>query len=197
MEKVSLKKDQLPPQSRKQIKDLLLNGGVIIYPTDTAYALGGVFDNKKVIAKILHLKKRRDKKFTLIASSIYQVQKFFPLQRIQRRAAQKFWPGPVSLVVSPQYAVRVPALAVARQLARLAGKPLIATSANIHKQKTPYRISETLTGADLVIDAGELAVVPPSAVIDIQKDGTVRVIREGLLRIAGKIEEDMIRNRGE
>ena len=39
---------------------ILKKGGVIVYPTDTAYALGGIFDNKKVIKKILKIKKRKD-----------------------------------------------------------------------------------------------------------------------------------------
>lgn len=127
---------------------ILRAGGVIVYPTDTAYALGGVFNSKKVSQRILRIKKRKDEKFTLIASSPNQVKKFFTLNQAQIRLVEKYWPGPLSLVVSKKYAVRVPDSAVARKLARLAGKPLIATSANIHGEKTPYsvkKIAESLS----------------------------------------------------
>ena len=121
---------------------ILRFGGVIVYPTDTAYALGGIFDNKKVIKKILAIKKRKDDKFTLIASSQKQVEKFFILNTLAKKLAKKYWPGPLSLVVSKKYAVRVPDSAIARKLARLAGKPLIATTANVHKKQTPYSARE-------------------------------------------------------
>jgi len=127
---------------RNEVGELLRLGGVIVYPTDTAYALGGIFDSKIVVKKILAIKKRKDNKFTLIASSEYQVEKFFSLNAIAKKLAKKYWPGRLSLVVSKKYAVRVPDNTIARKLARLAGKPLIATSANMHGGETPYSIKE-------------------------------------------------------
>lgn len=166
----------------------LRQGYVIVYPTDTAYALGGVFDNPRVIRRILKIKKRRDNKFTLIASSAYQAEKFFFLSRPMRRAAKKYWPGPLSLVVSKKYAVRVPKNALARKLARLAQKPLIATSANISGKKTPYSLQEILRQhsgrknrelPDIILNAGKLKKLPPSAVVKIGKNGSIRVLRAG------------------
>ncbi len=109
----------------------LKRGGVIVYPTDTAYGLGGFFNSRKVAAKILKIKKRKDEKFTLIAADLKQVNKYFKLNKLQLKLAKKYWPGPLSLVVSKKYAVRVPDNIIARKLARRAGRPLIATSANI------------------------------------------------------------------
>ncbi len=122
----------------QQAVKVLKNGGVIVYPTDTAYALGGIFDSKKVTQKILKIKNRKDQKFTLIASSLKQVERFFKLNSAQKKLARKFWPGPLSIVVSNRFAVRVPKNKIARSLARQAGKPIVATSANLSGQPTLY-----------------------------------------------------------
>src|SRR3989344_4494166 len=85
---------------------ILKKAGVIVYPPDTAYALGGFFNSAKVIKKVLKIKGRRDDKFTLVASSISQVKRFFKLNALQKKLASRFWPGPLSIVVSSKYAVR-------------------------------------------------------------------------------------------
>ncbi|MBI3291001.1 Sua5/YciO/YrdC/YwlC family protein, partial [Candidatus Falkowbacteria bacterium] len=113
----------------KQAVAVLKQGGVIVYPTDTAYALGGIYNLRKVTEKVLKIKKRRDKKFTIIASSRFQAEKNFKLNSSQKKLAKKYWPGPLSIAVSRRFAVRVPKNAIARDLARLAEVALIASSA--------------------------------------------------------------------
>src|SRR3989344_1925047 len=93
---------------------VLRAGGVVVYPTDTAYALGGIFNSPRVIAKVLKIKKRSDRKFTLVAASLYQVEKFFKLNQPEKKLAKKFWPGPLSIVFSDRFAARVPKNEVAR-----------------------------------------------------------------------------------
>lgn len=194
---------------------ILCQGGTIVYPTDTAYALGGIFNNKNVIKKILAIKKRKDDKFTLISSSQNQVEKFFPLNTHARKLAKKYWPGPLSLVVSRKYAVRVPDNIIARKLAQLARKPLIATSANIHRKKTPYNIKDVLRFflrggqcakkrcrifftivknirqgqelPDCILDAGTLPKRKTSTIVEVS-GSRIKVIRPGALSsIASKI----------
>ena len=156
--------------NKKDIKkavQIIKKGGVVVYPTDTAYAIGGKFNSPKVIEKILKIKKRQDEKFTLIASSLYQVEKYFKLNKYQKKAAKKYWPGPTSIIVSNKYAVRVPKSKLARDLAKHVGFPLIATSANISKQKTIYNINNLkLKGFDYIINNGVLPKRPVSAILD-------------------------------
>ena len=159
---------------------VLRRGGVIVYPTDTAYGLGGVFDSPAVTRKILRIKNRTDKKFTLVASSRRQVERFFPLHPLQKKLAGHYWPGPLSLVVSRRFAVRVPAHPVARTLCRRAGRPLIASSANRSGQPSPYRVTTVVAQfrnqkdqPELIIDAGPLPR---------RKSSTVVAIRAGRLK---------------
>lgn len=177
---------QINKNTLKEAAAILKNSGVIVYPTDTAYALGGVFDSPKAIKKIFQIKKRKDKKFTLIASGIPQVKKFFTLRPEEERIVRRFWPGAVSLVVSGRYAVRVPKSRVARDLARLARRPIIATSANMSGRATSYSVAEVMRQfgknnnvADLVLDGGKLKKIPPSTIVRVEKDGILQIVRDG------------------
>lgn len=168
---------------------VLKHGGVIVYPTDTAYALGGIFNSQKVANKILKIKKRKDQKFTIIASSLSQVKKYFKLNSTQEKLGKQFWPGPLSIVVSKKFAVRVPDHKLAQALARQTGKPLIATSANLTGQTTLYdsqKIIKQFINAknqpDLILDLGKLKKIKTSTVIEVE-DEKVKILRSGAARI--------------
>lgn len=156
---------------------IIRHGGVVIYPTDTAYAIGCDFQNAAAIERIVQIKKRTKRKFTLIASSQQQVEEFFPLNACQKKLAKKYWPGPLSIVLNKQFAVRVPALDIARTLARNAHTLLIATSANISGEQEIYNLhakenrarASTLrhlrAHVDAMIDIGALPLCQPSTVV--------------------------------
>ena len=169
----------------KKCVEVLNRGGVVIYPTEAASALGGKFSNKKAVARIMKIKKRRDPKFTLVASSLFQVEKVFKLSTAQRSLAKKYWPGPLSIIVSSKYAVRVPNNKVARSLARRAGEPLLATSANLAGGRTPVTAKEIYkiffrqkNQPDLILDAGKIKTKKPSTVVMVEGD-EVKIIRPG------------------
>lgn len=160
----------------KKAAAIIKEGGVVIFPTDTAYALGGSYDDPEVEEKILKIKGRSQRRFTLAASGREQVEKFFALEECQKKIAEKFWPGPVSIVLDEKYAVRVPDADVARELARLAGRPLIATSANLSGRPARYDLEglDELGGYDYAIDAGALPINPASAIVDCLKREIIR-----------------------
>lgn len=165
----------------------LKRGGVIVFPTDTAYGLGGDFQNQKVINRILAIKGRTDTKFTLIATSLEQVQEYFTLEPQALALAEQHWPGPLSIVVSDQFSVRVPDNDIARDIAQEFGKPLIATSANRTGGGEIYTIAEAqeslgTDAVDVWIDGGELTEKLPSTIIQVNTDG-VQVIRQGPISI--------------
>ena len=177
----------------QQAVEILKSGGVIVYPTDTAYALGGKFNSKKVINKVLQIKERRDEKFTIIASSLNQVRRFFKLNFVAKKLAKKYWPGPLSIVVSNCYAVRVPKNKISQSLSQKAGFPLIATSANISGAKTPYQVQEILrqfvnkkNQPDLILDSGRLPRVNPSTLIKAE-NGKIKILRRGPIDLPGSI----------
>lgn len=166
-------------------------GGVVVFPTDTAYGLGCDFENQLAIKRILQIKGRQDQKFTIIATSLEQAAQFFPGSFLPGskavELAERYWPGPLSIVVSEQFSVRVPDNAIARALVQAVGKPLIATSANKTGQQPVYILNDAQQqlGADNVdawVDGGELPQQPPSTIIRIQMDD-IEIIRQGPIKI--------------
>lgn len=170
--------------------DALQKNGIIVFPTDTAYGLGCDFESKEGIERILTIKGRADTHFTVIAASLEQVQKFFTLNETALQLAKKYWPGPLSIVVNDQFAVRVPANDIAQELAQEFGKPIIATSANISKQPPEY----TFEGAqaalgeqnvDVWVHGGGLAKRPPSTVVD-TRGPELTIIRQGAIDLSAE-----------
>jgi len=170
----------MPEKQVKSAIKLLKQGKVVIFPTDTAYGLGCKFNSRAGINKILKLKKRTDRKFTVVASSLNQVQKYFKLTSAQIKYVKQYWPGPLSLVVNNQFAVRVPDNLLTRKLAQAAGCPLIATSCNFTGKKTIYDLKDLELDQqriDYIIDAGRLKKQKTSKVVKLENNQII-IIRK-------------------
>jgi L-threonylcarbamoyladenylate synthase len=178
----------------KELISLLKKGKTIVYPTDTAYALGGDFLSPKVRSKIYKLKKRsKDKNLPIIASSLSMVKKYFLVNKQEELLAKKNWPGAFSLVlrVRPKHikilgqtvAVRIPDQEIAIKLCKGLNKPIISTSANISGKETCYNIENVIKQfeksgqkLEIVLDYGKLPQKPVSKIVQVM-DGEVMVIR--------------------
>ncbi len=178
------------PALEQTIEDaaiLMQSGGVVIFPTETAYGIGCDYENQKAIDRIMQVKARTDRKFTLVASSLEQVQEHFELNEKALELAAQHWPGPLSIAVDDQFSIRVPDHEVPRLLAEKVGKPIIATSANKSGNPPTYTtqgIRDQLgkRAADIWIDVGELPEVATSTVVRCTDD-SVEVIRQGTISL--------------
>jgi L-threonylcarbamoyladenylate synthase len=163
---------------------LLTAGSLLIYPTDTLYALGGrVLDAAAGVAVRRAKGREEGKPLPLVAADVAQARE---LSRAWPEAADliaaRFWPGPVSLVVpaasavpvdvtagTGHIAVRVPDLELTRALCRRAGA-LVSTSANRAGGSPPVSCAEALeavgAGAALALDAGRGRAVA-STIVDL------------------------------
>ena len=176
-------------------------GGVIIYPTDTLYAVGCRALDGGALARLRAAKGREaDKPLPLIVADLEQARSLALLwPETAQRLADAFWPGPLTLVVSAipdlpeallggarSVAVRVPASEVARALARAVG-PIVSTSANLAGEPACLTVELALQAfptAVLAIDAGPLDGAPSTIVDVTDPTGVVVVLREG--RIASE-----------
>lgn len=190
------------PGSSKIAVSLLKEGGVIVYPTDTAYALGCDAANKKAVKKIYKIKNRpAGKPLPVIAGSLNLAKKFFRFSKKELQLAKKYWPGPLSLVLrirdsgfgignsKLRIVVRVPDNKIARSLSSKLSRPIISTSANISGMGECYSIKEVLKQfkgkkhqPDLILDAGKLKKRKPSTIIRIVNN-KVEVLRKGPIKI--------------
>jgi len=194
---------KISSKSIKTAVEMMKSGGVIACPTDTSYGLGCPFRSRRGIAKILKIKNRTDRKFVLIAASAEQVERFFQLNKWQKKLARQYWPGALSLIVSPlaslklgrsgRFSVRVPSYKPARELARLVGEPIVATSANIAGAGDVYSASAVFQQfaaqkhqPDMILDGGRLKKVKPSTVARVSGDGKIKVLRSGPIKLSSR-----------
>ena len=175
--------------------NVLESGGVVIFPTDTVYGIGALPKFSDALERIYAIKKRpQEMSLPLLLSDMTQVNdcSTFNGQELQT-LVKVFWPGPLTLILpdvlehmnelltqNGTVAVRSPDHDFVRGLCAKVG-PIATTSANIHGQPTPLRISEmpeSFDNADLIIDGGECSYGTASTIIELG-NGTPKVIREG------------------
>ena len=175
------------------------NRGVIAIPTDTLYGLAADPCSAAAVARVFDVKGREaTQALPLIAADVAQVVAHLGvLTETGRRLAEKFWPGPLTLLVAaPQtlargvtggtgkIGVRVPADAVARAICADVGAPITATSANRSGEPAtadPDVVERTLGGRlDLLIDVGRTKGGAASTIVDVS-GGEPVLVRAGAI----------------
>ena len=173
--------------------DILKKSGVILYPTETSYALGCDAGNDKAKARIFEIKGRsKNKELPLIAGSEVMVSRFCKVGMASAALMKQFWPGPLTLVLDARrgkgsVAIRVPGWDLVRMLSNRLGRPIVSTSANLSGRATCYSARAALRqlggrGIDLVLDAGRLPRRKPSTIID-DRGKKLRILRQGAVII--------------
>ncbi|MDR1658794.1 MAG: threonylcarbamoyl-AMP synthase [Desulfovibrio sp.] len=134
----------------------LRRGGVLIFPTETFYALGCLASNAAAVDRIYRLKSRSPAQpLPLLAADRSQAALAARLESAPQALLERFWPGPLSVLLParpslPQplvnnkgrTAVRISPHRQAAELARLAGGPLTASSANLHGRRPVCRFQD-------------------------------------------------------
>jgi L-threonylcarbamoyladenylate synthase len=187
------------PAFIERAAEILEGGGLVIYPTETLYAIGCDPRNAAALQKLILLKRRpAGLRLPLVAADRRQVEQVaFLRQPLESLLADRFWPGPLTLVLARRrdaplaswawgetLAVRVPGNPLTRALATALGSPLPSTSANLSGESAPSRSAdlspELLDGADLLLDAGDLPASLPSSIVQLT-DRSWRLMREGAI----------------
>lgn len=205
MERIKIARTRTNSRIIQRTVALLKKGGIIIYPTETAYAIGGDALNKKAIRKIFFLKNRSSRNpLPVIAGTFKQAQDLVVFNRYSQKLAKKYWPGPLTLVLRKKkkilplltagknkIAIRVPGLKISREIARRLKRPVISTSANVSGKKECYTIGAVLKQSpriknevDLILDAGRLPRVKPSAIVEV-RGNELKILREGPIKLKG------------
>ena len=175
----------------------LKKGELVVYPTDTLYAIGADIFNEEAVEKVYTVKNRPlNQPIPIAVSDIESMKKLAVIDEIALKLIKKFLPGPLTLVLpkkscipdivtgsSESIAIRIPNNIIALSLLSRYG-PLTVTSANIHGVEPSGLISEIKMqfmeqGIKVYIDQGELKG-KPSTIIDLTKSKN-RIIREGVI----------------
>ncbi len=180
---------------------IVKNGGIVIFPTDTAFGIGCRMDDKNAVDRLFEIRRRPLTQATpvLVDSEAMGLPYYTDPSKIVRRLMKKYWPGALTiiakckkkLVYSPirgageTIGLRMPNHETALGLIRGVGVPILGPSANFHGQPTPYRYEdldpELIKLVDFVIP-GTCSLGNVSTVVDCSVD-PYRILRQGAVHL--------------
>lgn len=193
------------PQIRRieEIKDALQDGAVMLYPTDTVYAIGCDLNVKSAVERVRRLKQlSNDKPLTFLCSSLSNIAQYAHVSDPAYRIMRSLIPGPYTfllpatklvprLVMNPKRrtsGIRVPDHPVCQALLSALGNPIISTSAHLPDEdgKTPAihlerarLFDEFDSVVDIIVDNGEKLGFQVSTIVDMTGSEPA-IVRKGL-----------------
>ncbi|MFQ3311509.1 MAG: tRNA threonylcarbamoyl adenosine modification protein (Sua5/YciO/YrdC/YwlC family) [Colwellia sp.] len=187
------------PQGRlmKQAADIIKQGGVIVYPTDSGYALGCHLGDKKALERICQIRDiDKNHNFTLVCQDLSQISEYSRIDNTAYRLLKNNTPGPYTFIfkgskevpkrlLNPKkktIGIRVPNNTIAQALLTELAEPIMSTSLIMPGQDTaeydPEQIRDLLEHqVDLIVNGGYLGQ-HPTTVIDFSND-SIEIIRLG------------------
>jgi tRNA threonylcarbamoyl adenosine modification protein (Sua5/YciO/YrdC/YwlC family) len=187
------------PRDIRKVVEVLRDGGVIIYPTDTVYGMGCDITNQKAVEKVTKLKGIKIEKanFSFICSDLSHIADYTrPIPNSVFKLMKKNLPGPFTFILEannnvPRYfkgkkktvGIRIPDNNTIREIVYELGNPILSTSIYDEDEILEYTTDPELIYekykdfADLIIDGG-YGELMPSTVIDCTRDD-IEIIREG------------------
>ena len=196
--------------SIRQAAEIIKNGGLVAFPTETVYGLGADGLNSIAVAKIFEAKKRPAfNPLILHIADKSWLKKFSDIKNEKvDRLIDKFWPGPLTLVLpkteivpdivtsgNPTVAVRMPNHPVALQLIKECGTPIAAPSANKFGHLSPTEASHVAKylgdKVDMILDGGKCSVGVESTIVQLHENEIF------LLRPGGLSKEEIEKEIGE
>lgn len=177
--------------------DCLRDGGVIVYPTDSCYALGCALGAKEAMERIQHIRQTGKRHFfTIICSDLSEIAHFACVENWQYRQLKAVTPGPYTFVLRATrevprrllderrktVGIRVPDHAVVRLLLAEYGEPLMSTTLMLPGDELPLTDARDIeqrigSAVDLILDGGNCGL-EPSTIVDLSGEAPV-ILRAG------------------
>ena len=182
--------------------EILRDGGIVIFPTDTAFGIGCMIDDENAIKRLFKIRKRpRNKAVPVLASSVDMVRKY--VRKIPQGVGilmKKYWPGALTLILQcnevkvpslvrggrKTLGVRIPDRKIIREIISKVGVPILGTSANFSGEKTPFKFEDLnpklTVMVDYILKINEKLGDNVSTVIDCTVTPW-KIIREGAVKM--------------
>ncbi len=179
--------------------EVLKNGGLVVFPTDTVYGLLVDATNEKAVEKLIEFKNRPPGKAISVFVNEKMINDYVEVSEKSSQLLKKLLPGPFTIILPSKHAVssllesekgtlgvRIPDNDLISQLVTAFGKPITATSANLGGQSPHYSVSSLLHQIskekhkliDHIVDGGQLPRNKPSTVVDLSQQ-EMKIIRQG------------------
>lgn len=185
----------------EDIKLLLDNGGIIIYPTDTAFGIGCRIDRPAAVDRLFALRKRPEGMAmpVLVDCEDMALSYFDSPSYIVRHLMKTYWPGALTIIADCKknliystirgkgntVGLRMPNHPVPLALIKEQGVPVIGSSANFHGDPTPYRFEDLNPELTKLVDyviPGECSIKQASTVVDCSVE-PYKIIRQGAVKL--------------
>ena len=180
----------------KKASKIINEGGIVVFPTDTVYGIGCDPYNTNAIKKIYEIKSREiSKPFPVLTYSRQLAEQIAHFDKITREIADRFWPGPLTMIVrvtdnklreslglNNKIAIRIPDHRCTLDLLEKCNF-IIGTSANISGEisfTNPDECFNSIKDYDVFIDGGIITSKGESTIIEVVND-EIKIIREGSL----------------
>ncbi len=180
--------------------EVLLDGGVVAFPTETSYGLGASVKRLQALERIYEIKHRaRSKPLLVLVPDISHLESLAAeIPAVAFTLIERFWPGPLTLIFrakpglsrplcasTGKIGVRISSHPCARTLLRLIGHPVTATSANMSGAQSAATAEEVARALkdpapDMILDGGRVPGAPPSTILDVSVNPP-RLLRVGVI----------------
>ncbi len=182
--------------------EVLKNGGIVIFPTDTAFGIGCRIDDEKSIERLFKIRRRPESQAVpVLVSSLEMASEYVQNipSEVQEKLIKKYWPGALTIVLQSKVdkvpglvrgggntlGVRMPDHKTTLSIIEGLGVPLLGPSANFHGDPTPYEFQslspELVKLVDFVVH-GQTSTGKVSTVIDVTQKSW-EVLREGAIKL--------------
>ena len=179
--------------------ELLRQGKVIAFPTETVYGLGVVYDSKEAYDELVKVKRRPPTKpFTLMVADREDVEKFAALNKVSKAIVNNLMPGQITMITKAQpglpswcvsdignIGVRIADYDLIRDLIRKTGKPLLVPSANKSGEQpgtTAKEVADAFGDEIAAVVDGRTVSNLPSTIVLVEETHT-EIFREGAIKI--------------
>jgi len=189
---------------QKQIEkavEVLKNGGVVVFPTDTVWGVGAAISSREGITRLYEIKKREvDKPTAILVLDVDMANKYGAMNKQAWNLAEKYWPGALTLVVNKKgnrvpmevcgknksVGLRAPRHRLIQDLIKELGGGVVATSANFAGEPAPKNREDLddnfVELVDLVV-GGEAGGDKASTVVDLT-EGEMKILRQGRVKVS-------------
>lgn len=191
----------------KKAVEVLKAGGIVIFPTDTAFGIGCRIDSEKSVQRLFNVRKRLETQATpVLVDTVTMANQYLsePIsQEVLDKLIEPYWPGALTIILyckkqkvpelvrggGDSLGVRIPNHPITRAIIQKVGVPILGPSANFHGEKTPYQFTDLNQNLVQLVDyvvPGECTIKQASTVIDCSQRPW-KVVRRGAVTLESRI----------
>lgn len=195
-------KDVIKDDELDEIVDIIKRDGIVVFPTETVYGIGGNALSENVIKNIYNIKKRpQEKALNILVKNKEEIKKYaYISNELEEEIIDKFMPGPITIILKKRKSqipdlltgnndtigIRIPDNDIVKKILEKCNLPIAAPSANISGKPSSIILEDIKPDfdgkVDAFIDGGKCKQNISSTIVKVI-DGNIKILREGIISI--------------